>query len=103
MLLPLLTVSFLMAMFFPVKFREPAPKIPLDKKAFYIVYMQSKEWKRFRRYRVKLDKGKCVRFHLLPVRKGLQVHHTTYIRLGCELMEDAETLCIKHHRKEHRK
>ena len=36
-------------------------------------------------------------------RKGLQVHHKTYVRLFKERMEDLEVLCWGCHRKEHRK
>ena len=84
-------------------FKRKPPVIPADKKEFYAEYMQSNEWRIKRGYRLKIDKHKCRDFHLWPCRKNLQVHHKNYNRLGNERMSDIITLCVKHHRKAHKK
>jgi 5-methylcytosine-specific restriction endonuclease McrA len=104
---PMLALSLLLSAtigLYWVAFKKKCPSIPLRKKAFYKKYIQSSEWKRKRRLRIKFDGGMCRGFHLIPKRNNLHVHHKTYSRLGNESVRfDLITLCEKHHKKEHKK
>ena len=104
LMLALLLSSLLVALLLPVTALKKPPKIPNNKKGLYANYIQSNEWKKKRQERIDIDGGKCSRFHWLPMRKNLHVHHKNYKRLGCENVKiDLETLCCKHHKKEHKK
>ena len=76
----------------------------MNKRGFYSEYMQSKEWKKKRRERLKFDGYECRGLHILSKRTDLHVHHKTYKRLGNESVRfDLITLCKKHHKKVHKK
>ncbi len=95
-------VSLIVAMVLPLPSLKKPPQVPHNKKGHYAKYIQSKEWKRKRRLRLKFDGGKCTAFHFLPERANLHVHHKTYKRLGNESVRfDLITLCAKHHKKVH--
>lgn len=99
----ILTLSLIIGLVFPVPALKKPPKIPQSKKLFYAEYIQSSEWRAKRKERIKFDGGKCRGFHLLPKKKGLQVHHKSYKRLGNESVRfDLITLCEHHHRKVHK-
>lgn len=60
----------------------------------YHEYLQSPEWARLRDAVLARDKT-CV---LCGYGIDLQVHHRTYERVGCELLEDLVALCLQCHR-----
>lgn len=65
----------------------------------YAIHMKSCRWKSFKR-RLKRDRGTaCERCGKTGV--TVQVHHKTYERLGCELPDDVEILCVECHRANH--
>jgi hypothetical protein len=69
----------------------------------YKKYMSSCQWRDKRLEKIKLVKWSCERCgkNYRYKSKHLQVHHKTYKRLGCELMEDLEVLCFVCHGLEH--
>jgi 5-methylcytosine-specific restriction endonuclease McrA len=76
---------------------KPAPE-PTPPKGSYAAYIASAEW-RMRRIEILSQRGaQCER---CPTRRGLQIHHKTYARLGRELPADLEILCNACHEREH--
>lgn len=61
-------------------------------------YLRSSHWQRQRKKAFAYWGDKCF---VCGYRKGLQVHHLTYERLGHERMEDLRVLCERHHEWEH--
>jgi hypothetical protein len=61
-------------------------------------YMASPEWTSLRRRTIEAHDGKCERCGGI---EDVQVHHTSYRRLGHELPEDLLVLCGVCHRREH--
>lgn len=64
----------------------------------YKKYLNSKEWKEKRDKRLEIDGFKCT---CCGTKDRLNVHHTTYERLGHESMEDLITLCNDCHKAIH--
>lgn len=64
----------------------------------YATYLQSAGWRRRRDEALKAAGWTCQR---CGARKGLQVHHLTYERIGAELPEDLQVLCRSCHEGEH--
>ena len=67
-------------------------------KTDYEKYLTSPSWRVTRNRALKQAGWKCNR---CPQRRGLQVHHLTYERLGRELDTDLEVLCEDCHRGHH--
>lgn len=65
----------------------------------YQAYLQSKHWREFRELALDHYGHKCTNCGLEG--KSLDVHHLTYERRGCELLEDVTVLCRSCHLKEH--
>lgn len=66
----------------------------------YGQYLLSEKWRYLRMRVVWRDKAMC---RVCGSRKGLEVHHKTYFRLGNERLEDLVTLCSVCHKKLHAK
>lgn len=82
--------------------REIRAALPRDSQHWtaenYADYLQTPWWRK-RRNQALADAGwTCER---CLARKGLQVHHRSYTRLGAELREDLEVLCRTCHEGEH--
>ena len=60
----------------------------------YIEYLRSPEWKAKSAEALAKAHHCC---HKCAEKIGLEVHHRTYERLGCELPEDLVVLCARHH------
>jgi len=61
--------------------------------------MKSIAWRKLRGQILARDSGRC---RLCGTGgKGLEVHHLTYVRLGCEHEDDLITLCHSCHAKQH--
>lgn len=60
----------------------------------YLEYLQTEHWKQMRDMALFQAKNRC---QLCNGDKGLQVHHRTYERLGCEDLSDLTVLCGKCH------
>ena len=71
--------------------------VPLGQKD-YRDYINSKAWKIKRLERIKLDGYRC---QICGTTRRLNVHHLTYIRLGCEDLDDLITLCESCHERVH--
>lgn len=56
----------------------------------YVEYLQTPEWRARRSRSLRLVGYRCER---CDVKRDLQVHHLTYVRIGEELDEDLEVLC----------
>lgn len=74
--------------------------------AWYRAYLRSPEWKAIAAACVALAGAVCEACGVAPkttrdVRKKHQVHHTTYVRVGRELLSDLLYLCPRCHRKAH--
>lgn len=65
---------------------------------FYLAYLNSPAWKTRRNRALHLAKWRCRR---CPSKRDLQVHHTTYERLGAEWDSDLEVLCANCHEGHH--
>ena len=64
----------------------------------YEQYMASIEWAERRAARLAIDSRRCRACHHDGSVYGLEVHHATYERLGCEDIErDLITLCAECH------
>ncbi len=72
--------------------REDAP-------AFYQAYLNSPGWRSTRNAALKRANYTC---HRCGSRRDLNVHHTTYERLGAEMSSDLEVLCFGCHNEHHR-
>ena len=70
------------------------------KNKLYELYLKSPEWKIKSDSCKKLADNKCSKCNSI---KNLQAHHLTYERVGEELQEDLQCLCLKCHEKEHGK
>lgn len=79
--------------------RQSAPRdSSTSRKAHYAQYLASPGWRKRRNEALKLSGWQCSR---CGVRKGLEVHHVTYERIGAELPEDLAVLCRGCHEGEH--
>jgi len=66
----------------------------------YRDYLRSEAWQEKRRQKFEQVGRRCERCSNTT---GIQVHHTTYERLGNELLSDLEVLCDRCHATEHGK
>lgn len=67
----------------------------------YQQYIDSPEWCLKRAQKI-ADAGPiCEKCDVEQPPYRLHVHHTTYVRLGCELMEDLQVLCRECHQRLH--
>jgi hypothetical protein len=64
----------------------------------YAEYLNGEHWQETRRRRLSMPFCYC---RVCGYSKGLQVHHNTYQRIGCEDMRDLDLLCWKHHTEVH--
>lgn len=64
----------------------------------YATYLTSTHWRQFRRHAARQLRQVCA----CGARDGLELHHLTYERLGCEQLEDVAWLCAGCHRALHR-
>lgn len=64
----------------------------------YSDYLRSSEWKKKRKAAVKQAHGICQRCGRTEYSRRIEVHHRTYERLGRELPEDLEVICVECHR-----
>ena len=71
---------------------------PEDYKERYHEYLESDEWYDIRRQVFERDNFKC-QSCCSPT--NLTAHHLTYIRIGCEELDDLETLCWDCHERYH--
>lgn len=65
---------------------------------FYLAYLNSSSWKTRRNQALRLAEWRCQRCYS---KRDLQVHHTTYERLGAEWDQDLEVVCITCHEAHH--
>jgi 5-methylcytosine-specific restriction endonuclease McrA len=65
----------------------------------YKQYLRSPEWQKKRVAVIHRAKGICERCGKWPI---VNIHHKTYDRLGHELLEDLEGVCLKCHEELHR-
>jgi hypothetical protein len=78
-----------------VKFSERLKQLGF---ASYAGYLESDGWKAFRvRYRDAGNRMTC----LVCSSRPIQLHHRTYVRLGCEEFGDVTPLCRPHHEAVH--
>lgn len=66
--------------------------------AFYAQYLLSDAWRRVRNHKLREVKWTCEK---CGSKRNLQVHHTTYERLGAEWSTDLKVLCEGCHEGEH--
>ena len=64
----------------------------------YDEYLRSPYWRQLRQRILARAKGRCERCRAV---RDLQVHHLTYVRLGCELETDLEAACARCHEASH--
>jgi 5-methylcytosine-specific restriction endonuclease McrA len=64
----------------------------------YHEYIHSEAWKARKAEAIRKAGYRCEKCKSIA---KLQVHHTAYIRLGCELDSDLEVVCEKCHKKIH--
>jgi hypothetical protein len=64
----------------------------------YEQYLQTAWWRQRRREALVWAGGKC---QLCSAMEGLDVHHNTYVRLGCEVETDLIVLCRSCHERHH--
>lgn len=64
----------------------------------YREYLRSPYWRARRRQAIHAAGHRC---HRCPASARLEVHHRTYLRLGCELPADLEVLCGDCHASAH--
>jgi hypothetical protein len=64
----------------------------------YEEYLQSPQWRARRDRALRLGQWRCAS---CDTKRGLQVHHHTYARLGCELDADLVVLCQVCHESHH--
>jgi hypothetical protein len=65
----------------------------------YRKYLESEAWKKLRVQAIRRAGGRCQLCNVEA--RSLQVHHRTYERIGCELLDDLTVLCAPCHRKHH--
>lgn len=63
----------------------------------YKQYLSSSQWQRFRAGVLARAEGKCALCE--STERPLQAHHTHYLRVGCEQIEDVRALCETCHRR----
>ncbi len=68
------------------------------KKVDYVAYIDSDEWREFRRRALDYYGNVCAKCGRSGDDVVLQVHHLTYVRLGQEEIGDVTVLCIPHHK-----
>jgi len=67
--------------------------------AEYSKVISSARWKKLRLQRIASAKGRCERCGRWPTySRELELHHRTYERLGNELPDDVELLCVPCHK-----
>lgn len=64
----------------------------------YVLYLQSDAWKRISEEVRKRARGRCEKCRQNPIE---DIHHLTYVRLGCERLEDLRALCRLCHQASH--
>jgi hypothetical protein len=65
----------------------------------YATYLRTNHWKAVRRWRTAIARHRC---EVDPNHTGqLDVHHKTYLHLGCEPPEDLDVLCHDCHQAQH--
>lgn len=75
------------------------PRQPSLRTDFYIKYMKSPQFRKFRQEKFASVGGICeVRGCGLPAE---HIHHPTYETVGSERFEDVEALCQRHHQERH--
>jgi len=57
---------------------------------FYLAYIRSPEWRKRREVALFRASYRC---SICGKRRGLQVHHKTYERLGSEALDDLQVVC----------
>jgi 5-methylcytosine-specific restriction endonuclease McrA len=70
----------------------------------YERHLNSPRWRQLRSVVLQRDGYACAACGWGDVHamgKGLDVHHTTYQRLGCERLDDLISLCVECHHSEH--
>lgn len=68
---------------------------------FYQRYLKSPTWRWVRKMKLREAKYTCAECGARKVRTELEVHHTTYERLGRERLDDLKVLCWRCHKREH--
>lgn len=69
----------------------------------YRSYIKSEKWKRLRNAILRKRGLRCERCRRYRQKRFLHIHHKTYERLGNELLNDLEILCVDCHSFEHGK
>ena len=77
----------------------PRSRTPL-KREFYLAYLNSPEWRTKRRDALRRAEYRC-QAEGCTSKRGLQVHHLTYERLGAELDDDLVVVCEDCHESHH--
>lgn len=67
----------------------------------YEIYIHSREWREKADAALVRAGHRCERCGADRWFVRLEVHHVTYVRLGCERPEDLEVLCHDCHRRHH--
>lgn len=80
------------------KLKQLAATIYKMPKVRYLAYIRSVVWQRVRREHIERCDGFC---EICLWRRAIQVHHTTYVRLGYELPQDLCAVCVDCHHKLH--
>lgn len=63
-------------------------------------YLRSRAWKAKRLASIRGSGYRCATCQrFVPDARKLQVHHLTYVRLGCERPDDLMVLCMRCHRR----
>jgi hypothetical protein len=91
-----------------IEYNKFIDSIPIEdqKKLIYEASIQKKRkenkfWAKICKLRKEIANNKC-EFPGCNKTKKLKVHHTEYIRRGCENWDDLKILCEKHHIEAHR-
>jgi len=83
-----------------IKLEPRAPPKNVDPD-FYRRYLRSPIWQWVRKMKLREAKYTCAECGTRKVRTELEVHHTTYERLGRERLDDLKVLCWRCHDREH--
>lgn len=89
----------------PIRSRPPLAEEPVDEierlaQMPYALYLKTPHWQSVRAAALKRAEGRCA---LCNRPDGLQVHHRSYERKGCERPADVTVLCDSCHRSHHQK